>query len=63
MEPEYRIRSIAEQILDELFARLEQEEHIAPEMIDGLRRLALKGKMTDSDEIIRVIQSCAGGES
>ncbi len=60
MEAENRIRSISEQILDELFVQLGQVSEIPPTLIEDLRRLAENGKLVDSEEIVRVITSSKG---
>ncbi len=62
MKPDLRVRSIADQILDELFQQLSLENEIIPGLIDDLRRLAKSGKLVDGEEIVRVINSRVGGD-
>jgi hypothetical protein len=55
------IRSITDQILDEFFAGLVEDATLPPGVIAELRLLAHKGKLMNSEEILRVLTEDRGG--
>ena len=56
-------KSLAEQILDEMFASIEAREEFDDQTIQKLKQLALSGDLKKASQVTKVIKSMSEGSS
>lgn len=54
-------KSLVEQILDDMFANIEQQEAFDPDTVQRLKQLAASGNLKKAAQVIRAIKSASGG--
>jgi len=54
-------KSLVEQILDDMFANIEQQEEFDADTVQRLKQLAASGNLKKAAQVIRAIKSASGG--
>jgi hypothetical protein len=54
-------KSLVEQILDDMFANIEELEEFDAELLQRLKQLAVSGNLKKASQIIRAIKAASGG--
>jgi hypothetical protein len=54
-------KSLVEQILDDMFANIEELEEFDAELLQKLKQLAVSGNLKKAPQIIRAIKAASGG--
>jgi hypothetical protein len=54
-------KSLVEQILDDMFADIEELEEFNAELLQKLKQLAVSGNLKKASQIIRAIKAASGG--
>jgi hypothetical protein len=54
-------KSLVEQILDDMFANIEELEEFDAELLQRLKQLAVSGNLKKAPQIIRAIKAASGG--
>jgi hypothetical protein len=54
-------KSLVEQILDDMFANIEELEEFDAELLQRLKQLAVSGNLKKAPQIIRAVKAASGG--